>query len=77
MYAVRISKVKDEFCVFFDLLRNSINQDYHCSFAYVEVKRKCRTSIRTPTGSRTGPRHSLKFRDNISLGGRSPRLSRR
>ncbi|XP_023330875.1 uncharacterized protein LOC111703223 isoform X2 [Eurytemora carolleeae] len=42
-----------------------------------KVKRKCRTSIRTPTGSRTGPRHSLKFRDNISLGGRSPRLSRR
>merc|ERR1740128_1251272 len=42
-----------------------------------KVKRKCRTSIRTPTGSRSGPRHSLKFRDDLSLGGRSPRLSRR
>ena len=40
-----------------------------------KVRRRCRTSIRAP--GRLGPRQSLKFRDNMSLGGRSPRLQRR
>ena len=35
---IRISKVKDEFCVFFYLLRNSINEDYHCSFHMLRLK---------------------------------------
>merc|ERR1711892_17708 len=40
-----------------------------------KVRRRCRTSIRAP--GRMGPRQSLKFRDNMSMGGRSPRLQRR
>jgi len=40
-----------------------------------KVRRRCRTSIRAP--GRMGPRQSLKFRDTMSLGGRSPRVQRR
>jgi len=42
-----------------------------------KVRRKCRTSIRAPPASKLGPRQSLKFRDNVSMGGRSPRMQRR
>lgn len=42
-----------------------------------QVRRRCRTSIRAPPAAKLGPRHSLKFRDNLSTGGRSPRLARR
>ena len=40
-----------------------------------KVRRRCRTSIRGP--GRLGPRQSLKFRDNMSSGGRSLRMQRR